>query len=320
MMESYGLLIILPAAFLLDLILGDPQFLPHPIRWMGKAIELLEPAFRNISKNLSISGTFYALFLILSAWAISFVIVVIAGKLHPILGIVIKIVLIYWCISARSLRQSAMEVSRSLMNCGIKEAKEKVSLIVGRDVEKLTEKGIVKATIETVAENLVDGVISPLFFAVIGGAPLAIAYKMVNTLDSMVGYKNEKYIQFGKAAARIDDIANFIPARVCVPVISFAAQILSGKGLTALKTAIKEGRNHTSPNAGYPEASFAGAMGIKLGGPNYYHGRLVHKPYIGKLFGEADIKHIQKACDLMMLSSILWLVILWGITGFFHFY
>jgi len=320
MMESYGSLIILPAAYLLDLILGDPQFLPHPIRWMGKAIELLEPAFRNISKNLYVSGAFFAIFLILSTWGIAFIIVGAAMKLNPMLGIVIEIVLIYWCISVKSLRQSAMEVSRLLMNSGIKEAKEKVSLIVGRDVEKLTERGIVKATIETVAENLVDGVISPLFFAVIGGAPLAIAYKMVNTLDSMVGYKNEKYIHFGKAAARIDDIANFIPARICVPVISFAAQILSGKGLSSLKTAIKEGKNHSSPNAGFPEASFAGAMGIKLGGPNYYHGKLVYKPYIGKLFGEADIKHIKKACDLMILSSVIWLVILCGITGFSHFY
>ena len=319
MMESYGLLIILPAAFLLDMILGDPLFLPHPIRWMGKAIALLEPAFRNISKNLSISGTFFAIFLILSAWTITFIIVIIAVKLHPILGIVIEIVLIYWCLSAKSLRQSAMEVSRLLVSDKIDEAKEKVSLIVGRDVEKLTERGIVKATVETVAENLVDGVISPLFFAVIGGAPLAIAYKMVNTLDSMVGYKNEQYIHFGKAAARIDDIANFIPARLSVPVISLAAQILSRKGLHAFKTAALEGRNHSSPNAGFPEASFAGAMDVKLGGPNYYHGRLVHKPYIGKLFGQADIKYIKKACDLMMLSSILWLVILWGITGLLHF-
>jgi len=125
MMESYGLLIILPAAFLLDLILGDPQFLPHPIRWMGKAIELLEPAFRKFSKNLTVSGTFFALFLILTSWVITFIIVVIAGKLHPILGIVIEIVLIYWCISVRSLQQSAMEVSRSLMNGGIKEAKKR---------------------------------------------------------------------------------------------------------------------------------------------------------------------------------------------------
>jgi len=206
------------------------------------------------------------------------------------------------------------------MDNRIDEAKAKVSLIVGRDVEKLTERGIVKATIETVAENLVDGVISPLFFAVIGGAPLAIAYKMVNTLDSMVGYKNEKYIHFGKAAARIDDISNYIPARLSVPIISLAAQILSRKGLNAFKTATLEGKNHSSPNAGFPEASFAGAMGVKLGGLNYYHGRLVHKPYIGKLFGEADIKHIKKACDLMMMSSVIWLAILCVITGFSHFY
>ena len=320
MMESYGLLIILPAAYLLDQILGDPQFLPHPIRWMGKAIELSEPGFRKISKNLVVSGTFLAIFLILSAWGITFIIVVLAGKIHPILGIVIEIVLIYWCISVRSLWQSAMEVSRSLVDKRIDEAKEKVSLIVGRDVEKLTERGIVKATIETVAENLVDGVISPLFFAVIGGAPLAIAYKMVNTLDSMVGYKNEKYIHFGKAAACIDDIANFIPARLSVPIISLAAQIISQKGLNAFNTAVLEGKNHTSPNAGFPEASFAGSMGVKLGGPNYYHGKIVYKPYIGKLFGEADIKHIKKACDLMMLSSVLWLVISCMITGFSHFY
>jgi len=308
MMESYGLLIILPAAFLLDLILGDPQFLPHPIRWMGNAIELLEPAFRKISNNFVVSGTYFALFLITSAFAITFMIVVIAGKLHPVFGIVIEIVIIYWCISVRSLKQSAMEVGRSLLDNRIDKAKAKVSLIVGRDVEKLTEKGIVRATIETVSENLVDGVISPLFFAVIGGAPLAIAYKMVNTLDSMVGYKNEKYIDFGIAAARIDDIANFIPARLSVPIISLAAQILSRKGLNAFKTAVLEGKNHSSPNAGFPEASFAGALDVKLGGPNYYHGSLVHKPYIGKLFGEADIKHIKKACDLMMLSSVIWIL------------
>jgi len=319
-MESYGLLIILPAAFILDLILGDPLFLPHPIRWMGKTIELLEPAFRKISKNLVVSGIFFAIFLILSAWVITFIIVEIAGKLHPVLGIAIEIVIIYWCLSVKSLRQSAMEVSRSLVSNKIDEAKEKVSLIVGRDVEKLTESGIVRATIETVAENLVDGVISPLFFAVIGGAPLAIAYKMVSTLDSMVGYKNVKYIHFGKTAAHIDDVANFIPARMSVPIISFAAQMLSKKGLHAFKTAIKEGRNHSSPNAGFSEASFAGAMGIKLGGPNYYDSMLVNKPYIGKLFGEADIKHIKKACDLMMLSSVIWLVILLGIMGFSHFY
>ncbi|RKY90555.1 MAG: cobalamin biosynthesis protein CobD [Ignavibacteriae bacterium] len=318
MMESYALLIILPSAFLLDMILGDPMFLPHPIRWMGKAIELLEPAFRKILKNLVVSGALFALFLISSAWTITFIIVVIAGKLHPVFGVVIEIVIIYWCISVKSLKQSAMNVGRSLMDNRIDEAKSKVSLIVGRDVEKLTERGIIKATVETVAENLVDGVISPLFFALIGGAPLAIAYKMINTLDSMVGYKNDKYLDFGKAAARIDDIANFIPSRLSVPVISLAAHIISKKGINAFKTAVLDGKKHSSPNSGFPEASFAGAMSIKLGGPNYYFGRLVHKPYIGELFREAEITHIEKACDLMFISSISWIVILCGLKAFLN--
>ena len=161
------------------------------------------------------------------------------------------------------------------------------------------------------AENLVDGVIAPLFFAAIGGAPLALAYKMTNTLDSMVGYKNEKYLLFGKVSARMDDIANYIPARLAVPVIALASGILTGKGSRAYQTAKTEGRHHTSPNAGYSEAAFAGAFGIKLGGPNYYHGKLVEKPYIGAEFGNVSPIHIKKSCDLMMLSAFLMLVFLW---------
>ncbi|MDY6792112.1 MAG: adenosylcobinamide-phosphate synthase CbiB [Thermodesulfobacteriota bacterium] len=316
MMESCGLFIILPAAVVLDLIVGDPLFLPHPIRWMGKAIERFEPAFRKNSKNLTVYGTFFALILIISTWIMSFGLVVIARKIHPVVEMVLQTVLIYWCISVRSLRQAAMEVKRSLVRNKIEEAKIKLSCIVGRDVKQLTERGMIRACVETVAENLVDGVIAPLFFAVIGGAPLALTYKMVNTLDSMVGYKNETYVHFGKAAARIDDVANYVPARLSVPIISLSAQLVLQKGWRALKTAIKEGKNHSSPNAGFPEASFAGAMGIKLGGPNYYHGRLVHKPFIGEFFGEAEIIHIKKACDLMVLSSVIWLVTLCGVTVF----
>ncbi len=143
-----------------------------------------------------------------------------------------------------------------------------------------------------------------------------MAYKMVNTLDSMIGYKNEKYEQFGKAAAKIDDFANFIPARLSVPVITLAVQILSGKSSRAFKTAIKEGSNHTSPNAGYPEAAFAGGLGIKLGGPNYYGEQLVCKPYIAGNLKEAKMEHIKKACDIMMLSSLLWII---GLCGFLTF-
>lgn len=207
-----------------------------------------------------------------------------------------------------------MDVSDALGQNRLGEAKKRVGLIVGRDVEELTEAGIARAGVETVAENLVDGVISPLFYAALGGAPLAMAYKMVNTLDSMVGYKNERYRHFGKFAARVDDIANFIPARLAVPIISFAAQILANRGGWTYRTAKAEGANHSSPNAGYPEAAFAGALGVKIGGPNYYQGHLVSKPYIGSGFGDVKLNDIRKACDLMILASLLWVGILWGFT------
>jgi adenosylcobinamide-phosphate synthase len=186
--------------------------------------------------------------------------------------------------------------------------------IVGRDVDDYQADGIARAAVETVSENLVDGVISPLFFAAIGGAPLAMAYKMVNTLDSMIGYKNQKYLYFGRAAAWLDDVLNYVPARLSVPIIALAAQLLDGKGARAFETAVKEGANHSSPNAGLPEAAFAGALAVKLNGPNLYNGKLVDKPYIGVRFGKAKIENIKQSCDIMMLSSILWLGIVWGIN------
>jgi adenosylcobinamide-phosphate synthase len=146
-----------------------------------------------------------------------------------------------------------------------------------------------------------------------GGAPLAMAYKMINTLDSMIGYKNDKYRDFGHVAARSDDIFNFIPARFSIPIICLAAQIINGKGVRSFQTAFTEGANHTSPNAGYSEAAFAGALGVRLGGPNYYHGRLVAKPYLGIPFNPINRNHIKKACDLMMLSALIWLVVVVGI-------
>ena len=310
-MEFSPELYILPAAFLLDFVAGDPEFFFHPVRWMGKAIEIFEPKFRGLCADLSVSGALFSISLITGTWLATFLLLAVAKTVCPLLSICIEILLIYYSISARSLEKSAMDVFRALAKNDLKGAKSKVALIVGRDVENLTKNGVTRAAVETVAENLVDGVISPLFFAAIGGAPLAMAYKMVNTLDSMVGYRNEKYKDFGKTAARIDDAANFIPARISVPVISWAAQILSGRGMFAFKTAVKEGANHLSPNAGFPEAAFAGALGVKLGGPNDYHGHGVLKPYIGACFGKSRIEHIKTACKLMMFSSVLWLFILW---------
>jgi len=304
---------VLPIAYLSDLIIGDPERLPHPVRWMGKAIETTEARFRKLPIPLSISGLLFALFLILSTWALTLILLSLAGCIHPVLKGILEIVLIYYAISIRSLESSAMAVYGALRNGDLSSAKEKLAMIVGRDVAPLSEEGVIRAGVETVAENLVDGVISPLFYAAIGGAPLAIAYKMINTLDSMVGYKNEKYEKFGKASARLDDLANYIPARLAVFVIALAAEFISCSGIRALKTAFYEGKRHSSPNSGYPEAAFAGVLEVRLGGPNYYAGQLVSKPYIGEKFGAVNITDIPKACDIMMLSSFLWFLILWGI-------
>ena len=312
MMEWLTVWYILPAAFALDILLGDPYYLPHPVRWLGKAIERLEPPFRRIHFNLTFSGALYAVVLILGTWLLTFLVLAAAQRVHPLFKTLLDIILIYYCISIRSLDDAAMEVKQCLQQQQVQAAKKKVAMIVGRDINNYKEEGLARATVETVAENLVDGITAPLFFAAIGGAPLVLAYKMTNTLDSMVGYKNQTYQQFGQASARIDDVLNYLPARLTVPVIALAAQILSGSGKRSFITAVCEGANHASPNAGYPEAAFAGALSVKLNGPNYYNGKLVDKPYIGVRFGRSTSGHIKKACDIMMLSSLLWLVLVWG--------
>lgn len=292
-------------AFVLDLLIGDPLWLFHPVRWMGMAISGLEPGFRRLQISLVISGALFAGSLILGTWGITFIIVYLAGVAHPVCRQLLEIILVYYCISPSSLRKAAMDVDDALISSGLIQARKKVSFIVGRETQQLSEHGVIRAAVETVAENLVDGVISPLFYAAIGGAPLAMAYRMVNTLDSMVGYRNDRYLQFGKISARMDDIANYIPARLSIPIIAIAAQLLSGNGKCAFQTAVHEGSHHASPNSGYSEAAFAGALSVKLNGPNTYHGRVVNKPYIGIAFGNVARSDIRKACDLMFLCSFL---------------
>ena len=303
---------IIPAAFVLDLLLGDPKGLPHPIRWMGIAIEKAEPVFRkNFSSPLK-AGALFAVSLILAALAAAYLFLAAMDMIHPIMGWVSRVVLIWYCISAASLKKAAMDVYLPLGMGDLETARKNVSMIVGRQTDKLDETGIARAAVETVAENFVDGFVSPLFFAAIGGAPLAVAYKMINTLDSMVGYRNDAYLYFGRAAARIDDVANYIPARLSVPVIALASSYLRKRGKMAFMTALRQGRKHKSPNAGYPEAAFAGALGVTLGGPNFYHGKLVDKPYIGKEFEPVTIIKIKQACDLMITSSVLYVLLLWA--------
>jgi len=308
-MPTEGLPLAVTLAVVLDMHLGDPLWLPHPVRWMGRAITWLEPRFRALSLKPRLSGAIMATLLVASVWIFGLLLVRLAAAVHPAAGILIQAAMIYVCISARSLADAALAVGQSLGRSGLEAARQAVSMIVGREVDRLDERGVTRAAVETVAENLVDGFVAPLFFAVLGGAPLAMAYKMVNTLDSMVGYKNDRYLLFGRFAARLDDAANFIPARLAVPFIALAAQLLNGRGIAAIETAYRDGRAHASPNAGYPEAAFAGALGVWMGGPNHYHGRLVEKPIIGHGFAEARPVHIRQACRLMLASSLLFFVV-----------
>lgn len=295
----------LPTAFLLDACFGDPRQLPHPVRWMGRAIEIAEPVFRRFFAREVLAGLAFAVTLILGCWGLAALTVGLAYRTNGLLGFAVETILLFYCFSARSLAQAGMEIYALLAKSEVDQARSRVAMIVGRDVENYQADGIGRATVETVAENVVDGVLSPLFFAVIGGAPLAIAYKMVNTLDSMVGYKNPKYLLFGRVAARIDDAANYLPARLAVPLIALAASLVGASGRSALVTAWREGRHHSSPNAGYPEAAFAGALGVRLNGPNTYGGVLVKKPYIGADFGAVQTDHIRQACRLMLATSLL---------------
>lgn len=296
----------LPCAFLLDLLFGDPPNWPHPVRLMGHLITRTEPWFRSVFPSPFVAGAFFAPALILSAFGTGLALTLLTWSIHPLLGFSVESVLLYYCFSARSLNQAGMEIHSLLSQNKVDEARSAVRMIVGRDVSQYGGDDIARATVETVAENSVDGVLAPLFFAALGGAPLALAYKMTNTLDSMVGYKSERYLYFGRTAARIDDVANFLPARLGVIIISLAAALLPNAFTgQAWRTARREGSHHSSPNAGYAEAAFAGALSIKLNGPNYYGGVLVDKPWIGKEFATVQVADIARACRLMLMASIV---------------
>lgn len=295
----------LPCAFLLDLFLGDPPRWPHPIRLMGRAITCAEPWFRKRFSSPLVAGALFAPALILAAFITGLALTWLAWQIHPLWGFTVETALLFYCLSARSLYQAAMEIYDLLSQGEVDAARNAVRMIVGRDVDQYGAEDIARATVETVAENVVDGVLAPLFFAALGGAPLALAYKMANTLDSMVGYKNERYLYFGRAAARIDDAANWLPARLAVLIISLAAILLPNASASrAWQAARREGSHHSSPNAGYAEAAFSGALAIRLNGPNYYGGVLVDKPWIGAAFNPVRIADIGRACRLMMAASI----------------
>lgn len=301
-MELSSPLIIVALGIGLDCLLGDPYWMPHPIRVYGHAIGFLEKRLNTGSPRarqwkgglcwlLLVSLTllfFYGLPLVFSGLSLSLV----------------QGVFFYFALSNRCLIEEALKVERILHTGDLPAARQQLSMIVGRDTSQLDASKIRAATVETTSENLSDGVVAPIFFFCVGGIPLMMAYKMVNTLDSMIGYKNERYQHFGFFAAKLDDVANWVPARLT----AFLMAISSGSW-RALQFAHRYGRAHSSPNAGYPEAALAGILHCRLGGPSSYFGRLVEKPYIGEKARPLEHADILRSCWVnarcMMLITLL---------------
>lgn len=244
-----------------------------------------------------------------------FFIIQLAEYINKWAGFATSTIFIYTTLSTRSLGKEARSVYQSLKVGNIKQARKKLSLIVGRDTQTLNQNEIIRAAVETVAENSVDGIISPLFYAAFGGAPLALAYKAINTLDSMVGYKNKRYIHFGWFSAKLDDVANYIPARLTILLIPLASFVSRKKPLNALHTILRDGRKSPSPNAGLSEAGFAGALGIQLGGTASYQGKRFYRSLIGKKLREKKQEDILRSIHLMytlsLVTFVVELVILW---------
>ncbi|MCH8158022.1 MAG: cobalamin biosynthesis protein CobD [Nitrospinae bacterium] len=301
-------------AFLLDLMLGDPAKYPHPVRIIGAVARRTETATRRriadpmiagaLTAGLIVGGTLLAVWMILHGLLL----------IHPIAYTAGSIFLIYTSLSVRCLFDESKPVLDHL-SCGREDlARVSLSKIVGRDTARMDKPSMVRATVETIAEGMVDGIIAPLFYAFLGGAPLALAYKAINTMDSMFGYRNEKYMRFGKFPARLDDAANWIPARIAAPIIALGSALCGFNGRTSLATAFRDGQNHLSPNAGIPEAAVAGALGIRLGGSSFYDGQQVDKPYIGDGEKTIEISDISRSHRIMFVSSSLTLV-LFFLTG-----
>lgn len=301
------------AAVIVDALIGDPYLLPHPVRLIGWYIAKFEALTRKIAKtavSLKIMGVLLNLSTVALAYLIPTLLLMMAWRTNPNLYAVLNIYIMYTCLAARCLRDEGMKIYKKLQSSGLEEARKQTAMIVGRDTDALDEDGITRAVVETISENASDGVVAPLLYMAIGGAPLAMAYKAINTLDSMVGYKNEKYIDFGWFSAKLDDVANYLPARITALLMSFASLFLGLDWKSSLKTVIQDGRNHSSPNSGYPEAATAGALGVQLGGTNYYFGAPVHKPTIGQRTRPLEKKDILASIKLMLGAYVICLLLI----------
>lgn len=299
--------------FVLDRLLGDPRWIPHPVRMMGKLIAGLEMPLRRLFPKTPGGERAAGMVLVILVTGISagaaWGLLALARLVHPWVAFGVESILCYQCLAARSLRDESMKVYYALRTGTLAEARLAVSMIVGRDVDRLDGTGVAKAAVETVAENASDGVIAPLLFMALGGGVLGIAYKAVNTMDSMVGYRNEQYRYFGTCAARLDDVLNFIPARLSGVLLCTAAELIGMDGRNAWRIFRRDRRNHKSPNSAHTEAAAAGALGIELAGNNYYFGELVEKPVIGDGTRPVEPEDIVRVNRLMFAGALLGLAL-----------
>ncbi|WP_195979843.1 adenosylcobinamide-phosphate synthase CbiB [Clostridium butyricum] len=301
----------LTIGFILDLLIGDPNNPFHPVRGIGLLASKLETIFRKLLKNsLKIAGLIVWMITIILTFAITYGIIFVCMKINKYLGIIVQGIIIYFCISAKGLVVEGYKVIKYLNEGNIEKSRKQLSYIVGRDTESLDSKGITRAVIETIAENMSDGVIAPILFAGIFGAAGSMAYKAVNTMDSMFGYKNEKYIKFGYFPAKLDDLFNYIPARVTGILIIISSFFLKRDYKNSFKIYKRDRYNHTSPNSAHPEAAMAGALDIQLGGANYYFGKIVEKPVIGDKIKEIEINDVKKIAEILYLSAVMGFILM----------
>ena len=300
--------------FVLDALFGDPAWLPHPVVYMGKAISRLEKFLRpRLSKTPQgelLGGAIVAFCLPVGTFLLTGLVCWGAARLHPLLGLAVQM---FWCgqaLAARGLVQESTNVYKELKKPDLPGARKAVSRIVGRDTAELTAEGVTKAAVETVAENASDGVIAPLLYMLIGGAPLALTYKAINTMDSMLGYKNEKYLYFGRIPAKLDDAANYLPSRLAALLWVAAAAFTRNDAKGAWKIWRRDRRNHASPNSAQTESACAGALGVQLAGPAYYFGQYYPKLTIGDALRPIEPEDILRANQMMYVASSFALA--WG--------
>ncbi len=300
-------------AMALDLAIGDPRWFPHPVKLMGRLAIALEPHLRAITESQRLAGIVTGLVIIATTAICAAGLLFLFGSIDPVVGDLASIFLIYSGIAARDMVDHSSRVYETLQKGALEEAKHGVAMICGRDPDRLDDAGCVRATVESVAENTADGIISPLFYAAIGGPIAIMIYKAVNTLDSTFGYNNPRYREFGWFSAKLDDLANFIPARLTGILIPFAAFILNLNAAQAFRIFVRDRLRHPSPNAGQAEAAMAGALGIQLGGLSYYGGEPSVKPTLGDVLNSPKPEHIRDANRLLLVTSCLALALFMGI-------